>query len=200
MEKKYNYIDGIGKIYYVLGDIKTATAKLFSDDVVEVGASAKQEVSHVYGSNSKKATLTGAKTYDMSITLNSIQTGVLKDILGKIEDKNGMILDDSTPPAVHLQIEKSLSDGSIQYMQLLGCTFGDYEESVKTKTADGASEPVTITLTGVCAGEVIESYHPINPVTKTICNFGDLTVEQQKLYVGDTAKWGKSIIIPEQAV
>lgn len=189
------FIDGIQKIYYsIIGAEGTHGAcKLLSDKVVEFGVSPNQAVTPLYGSNNENAKLRGIKKAETTMTLNGVETSVVEEILGMIALEGGGYADcGSDRPYIAIQAELSLTEGGMQYLTLFKGQFEDYEIGSKTKK-DDAPEVATVTLVGSFAPFEVEGFE--EPVLKTVVKSDDAGFKAAD-YVGQSAKWGKSIILP----
>lgn len=188
------YIDGIKKIYYsVVKDGVHESVKVLSNDVVEFGIVPSQEVSPVFGSNEEKARLRGAKTCALTMQLNGVETSVVEEILGMIALEGGGYADTGADkPYIAIMAELTMTDNAMQYLTLYKGQMEDHETKSKTKT-DKGTEIQTIQLNGSFSQMEMNGFE--DGVLKTVVKSNDTGFKSAD-YVGESAKWGKQVILP----
>ena len=193
----YKYLTGVGKIYYSVVDATTGefgACKLLSDDVTEFGMSPKQDIKPLYGSDVEKAKIKSAKTADITISVNGIETSILAELTGQVALVGGGVADGGGDcPYVALQVELNQTGGATQYLTLFKGQFSDVELKAKTKTESGAEVQVLTLIGAFVAKEAVGDF--IEPQLKTIVSSIDVGFVSAD-YVGASKKWGTSIIIP----
>lgn len=186
----YNIVDGIEKVYFaIMSDTVSETyeaVELLSDDVVELGATPSQNITVVPGSNKEQSRILGAKTADVTLTVNKLETGVISKLLGMTFAKEGGIIDKGArKPYIALMVEKSMTEG-MEYLTLFKGQFSDFEDKAKTKTAEGV-ELQPVAMSGQFSQNKLRMLKHTVRTTDTDFNLQSWN-----------EKWGKQVIVPTE--
>lgn len=190
---KRKVVKGIGKAYVAIlltdeNGVATYDDAIYMPGLRQISVNANEETAEMYAEDTVWESENALGAIDVTIDFASIETSTYAKILGKKLAAEGGVIDsaDDDPPYIAIMVEKHLSGGVTEYLQLFKGKLKIPQETARTK--EGTTEYQTVSLSG-----------RFMPLSNKMWKYNNRTGDDGFEATTWAEKWGKEVIIPTEA-